>query len=155
MNEIENSKFPGVFRVQDGKRSSLATRTLVPDQSVYGEKLVSIDNEEFRLWATRRSKLAAAIHNGLNEMPIQLGSRVLYLGAASGTTVSHVSDIIGPEGAVYGVEFSPRTARDLFTLATTRTNIYPIVDDARYPSRYNPIVTGPIDVSGCCTIKPV
>jgi fibrillarin-like pre-rRNA processing protein len=115
-------------------------------QSVYGEKLVTIDEQEFRLWASRRSKLAAALQNGLKEMPIQPGSRVLYLGAASGTTVSHISDIIGPEGAVYAVEFSPRVSRDLFNLATTRKNIYPIVEDARHPSRYNPLVSGPIDI---------
>ena len=29
------------------------------------------------------------------------GSKVLYLGAASGTSVSHVADIVGPTGAVY------------------------------------------------------
>lgn len=28
------------------------------------------------------------------------GSKVLYLGAASGTTVSHVSDIVGAVGSV-------------------------------------------------------
>ena len=33
---------------------------------------------------------------------------MLYLGAASGTTVSHVSDVVGPEGMVYAVEFSHR-----------------------------------------------
>ena len=38
---------------------------------------------------------------------------MLYLGAASGTTVSHVSDVVGPEGMVYAVEFSHRPGRDL------------------------------------------
>lgn len=146
MSNLESLKFPGVYRILDGKRSSLATETLVQNQSVYGEKLVSIDGKQYRLWASRRSKLAAAIQNGLNEMPIQLGSRVLYLGAASGTTVSHVSDIVGPKGVVNSIEFSPRTARDLFKLAVSRPNIYPIVEDARHPWRYSPIISRPIDI---------
>ena len=146
MSEIETLKFPGVYRVRDGNRSSLATESLIPGQSVYGERLVSINDKQYRFWATRRSKLAAAIQKGLNEMPIQLGSKVLYLGAASGTTVSHVSDIVGPKGIVNSIEFAPRTARDLFKLAVSRPNIYPIVEDARHPWRYTPVVGGPIDV---------
>ena len=146
MNELKSLKFPGVYRVVDGNRSSLATEALVEDQSVYGEKLVSINEKQYRFWASRRSKLAAAIQNGLNEMPIQLGSRVLYLGAASGTTVSHVSDIVGPKGVVNSVEFAPRTARDLFKLAVSRPNIHPIVEDARHPWRYGPVVSRPIDI---------
>ncbi|MGY5874817.1 MAG: fibrillarin-like rRNA/tRNA 2'-O-methyltransferase [Candidatus Thorarchaeota archaeon] len=146
MTAVKELRFPGVYRVQDQNKSSLATQTIISSQSVYGEKLVKVDDVEYRLWSTRRSKLAAAIQKGLNEMPIQPGSKVLYLGAASGTTVSHVSDIVGPAGAVYAVEFSPRIARDLFQLAITRKNIIPIVDDARHPSRYSPLVAGPIDV---------
>jgi fibrillarin-like pre-rRNA processing protein len=146
MSELESLKFPGVYRVLDGKRTSLATESIVQGQSVYGEKLVTINDKEYRLWASRRSKLAAAIQNGLNEMPIQLGSRVLYLGAASGTTVSHVSDIVGSKGVVNSIEFSPRTARDLFKLAVSRPNIYPIVEDARHPWRYSPVVGRPIDI---------
>ena len=79
-------------------------------------------------------------------MPIQPGSRVLYLGAASGTTVSHVSDVVGSEGIVYAVEFSPRVARGLLSLAEVRDNIIPIVEDARHPERYTSIISGPIDV---------
>ena len=82
------------------------------------------------MWSTRRSKLGADIQKGLNEMPIQPGSRVLYLGAASGTTVSHVSDIVGPHGIIYAVEFSPRVPRKLLQLSETRTNVFPIVSDA-------------------------
>jgi fibrillarin-like pre-rRNA processing protein len=146
LTEISELRFPGVYRLTDGNRASIATKSFHPGSSVYGEKLIDVDGTEYRLWATRRSKLAAAIQNGLNEMPIQPGSRVLYLGAASGTTVSHVSDIVGPQGVVNAVEFSPRIARDLFQLATVRRNIIPIIDDARHPSRYRPLVSGPVDV---------
>jgi len=68
------------------------------------------------------------------------GSKVLYLGAASGTSVSHVSDIVGPTGTVYAVEFSHRSGRDLVGLATKRTNIIPIVEDARHPMKYRMLV---------------
>ena len=71
---------------------------------------------------------------------MQRGSKILYLGAASGTTVSHVSDIIGPEGMIYAVEFSPRSGRDLVNLAKTRTNIVPIISDARHPMKYRMLV---------------
>jgi len=64
------------------------------------------------------------------------GSKVLYLGAASGTSVSHVADIVGPTGAVYAVEFSHRSGRDLINMATRRTNVIPIVEDARHPMKY-------------------
>jgi len=73
------------------------------------------------------------------------GSKVLYLGAASGTTVSHVSDIVGETGVVYAVEFSKRSGRDLVNMAKKRPNIIPIVDDARYPQRYRMLV-GMVDV---------
>lgn len=146
MTAVENHRFPGVFTVVDGERKSLGTKSLKPGASVYGEKLVKLDNDEFRIWSPRRSKLAAAIRKNLSEMPIRPGSRVLYLGAASGTTVSHCSDILGTEGVVYAVEFSQRTARELVELASTRTNIIPIVEDARHPTRYAPVVSDPIEV---------
>lgn len=55
-----------------------------------GEKI------EYRVWNPFRSKLAAAILGGIDEVHMPPGSKVLYLGAASGTTVSHVSDVVGP-----------------------------------------------------------
>ena len=53
---------------------------------------------EYRVWNPYRSKIAAAVIGGVSDVYIRPGSKVLYLGAASGTTVSHVSDIIGAEG---------------------------------------------------------
>ncbi|MFW9798235.1 MAG: fibrillarin-like rRNA/tRNA 2'-O-methyltransferase [Candidatus Thorarchaeota archaeon] len=146
MVSVKPEQFPGVFTITDNDRTSLCTESLAPGISVYGEKLISHGNKEYRIWSTRRSKLSAAIKNGLSEMPIQPGSKILYLGAASGTTVSHCSDIIGNNGIVYAVEFSERTARELIHLAATRRNIIPIVDDARHPTRYASIVAGPIEV---------
>jgi len=76
---------------------------------------------------------------------VKPGAKVLYLGAASGTTVSHCSDVVGPEGTVYAVEFSARPGRDLINCAKKRTNIVPIVEDARYPLKYRMLV-GMVDV---------
>ncbi len=146
MTKVMPHKFAGVFTIVDNDQKALATKSLMPGISVYGEKLIKVEDEEYRLWSARRSKLSAAIRQGLREMPIQSGSKVLYLGAASGTTVSHCSDIVGPRGVIYGVEFSQRTARDLIQLAAVRNNIMPILDDARHPTRYAPLVTGTIDV---------
>ena len=70
---------------------------------------------------------------------------MLYLGAASGTTVSHVSDIVGETGLVYAVEFSHRVGRDLINMAKKRTNIIPIIHDARKPQDYRFLV-GMVDV---------
>ena len=126
-----------VFWVKiDGERR-LATINLVPGNQVYKEKLVKISDEEFRAWDPYRSKLAAAIMNGLEVLPIVRKSRVLYLGVSTGTTASHVSDIVGPSGIVFCVEHTSRVARDfLDRVASFRSNIVPILQDARNPKEY-------------------
>ena len=77
------------------KDGNVATKNLTPGISVYGEELIKED-DEYRVWNPFRSKLAAAILGGVDQIHMQPGSKVLYLGAASGTTVSHVADIVGP-----------------------------------------------------------
>jgi len=134
-----HEKFEGVYWIEfeDGS-TRLATVNLTPGRRVYGELLVKYEDTEYRVWNPYRSKLAAAILKGLNNMPIKPGSRILYLGAASGTTASHVSDIIGEEGAVYCVEFSPRVMRELVEKASKyRKNMIPILADARFPVKYS------------------
>ena len=90
----------------------------------------------------RRSSplLAATVLGGAANIWIAPGVKVLYLGAASGTSVSHVSDIVGPSGLVYAVEFSHRSGRDLINMAKTRPNIIPIIEDARHPLKYRMLV---------------
>ena len=140
--------FLGAFIVK-GKEDALATKNLVIGESVYGEKRVSVEEDgqkiEYRVWNPFRSKLAAGMMAGLENTHIKPGAKVLYLGAASGTTVSHVSDLVGPEGLVYAVEFSHRSGRDLINVAKKRPNIIPIVDDARHPFKYRMLV-GIVDV---------
>lgn len=132
-------RFGGVF-VARGKEDALVTRNLVPGESVYGEKRISVEDQdgkvEYRTWNPFRSKLGAAILGGIGDIHITPGCKVLYLGAASGTTVSHVSDMVGAEGRVYAVEFSQRSGRDLLSVAQKRSNIIPIIDDARHPTKY-------------------
>ncbi len=130
--------FPGIFRI-DGK---LATRNFAPGTRVYGEKLVSVKNEEYRMWDLYRSKLAGAIAKGLSHVPIAPGSLVLYLGAASGTTPSHVSDIVGEDGAVFAVEFAQRSMRDLLDVCKSRPNMMPIFGDARMPDEWGAALEG-------------
>ena len=93
---------------------------------------------EYRVWNPFRSKLAASIVGGVENIWMGPGSKVLYLGAASGTTVSHVSDLVGPEGVVYAVEFSHRSGRDLINMAKNRPNVVPIIEDARHPLKCVP-----------------
>ncbi len=112
------------------------TQNSVPGRKVYGERLASHGGKEFRAWDPNRSKLGAAIANGLKSVPLDKGSKVLYLGAASGTTVSHISDIVGEHGAIYAVEFSERPFRELMEVTRLRKNIFPILADARKPEMY-------------------
>lgn len=142
---VEPHRHEGVF-IARGKEDALVTRNMVSGESVYGEKRISIDvgdsgeKVEYRVWNPFRSKLAAAILGGIDQIHIKPGSKVLYLGAASGTTVSHVSDIVGPDGLVYAVEFSHRSGRDLINVAKKRTNVIPIIEDARHPHKYRMLV---------------
>jgi rRNA 2'-O-methyltransferase fibrillarin len=129
---LEPHRHPGIF-IAKGKEQLLVTKNLVPGESVYGEKRIAIDGPktddgiaaktEYRVWNPFRSKLAAGVLGGLDHIYIAPGKKVLYLGAASGTSVSHVADIVGPEGVVYAVEFSHRSGRDLINMAKKRTNV--------------------------------
>jgi fibrillarin-like pre-rRNA processing protein len=124
--------FSGVYQI-DGM---LATRNLLSGERVYGEKLVVSDGVEFRLWNPNRSKLSTAILNGLKTLPIKNMSKVLYLGAASGTTASHVSDIVGEAGLVFCVEHSKEPMELLVSLCEKRVNLIPLFFDASHPERY-------------------
>ncbi|KAM7143745.1 RNA 2'-O-methyltransferase FBLL1 [Molossus nigricans] len=145
---VEPHRHEGVY-IYRGAEDALVTRNMVPGQSVYGERRVTVAEggvkQEYRTWNPFRSKLAAAILGGVDQIHIKPKSRVLYLGAASGTTVSHVSDIVGPDGLVYAIEFSHRAGRDLVNVAKSRTNIIPVLEDARHPLKYRMLV-GMVDV---------
>lgn len=136
-----HDKYFGVYVVEyeDGS-VRFATKNLVPGHRVYGEKLYKWGDVEYREWNMFRSKLAGALANGLDEQPIREGDRILYLGVASGTTASHISDIVGFKGRIYGVEFAPRVMREFILVADVRKNLYPILGDARKPETYRHVV---------------
>ncbi len=128
--------FPGVYSI-NGK---LATKNLVKGRKVYDEELFRVDGAEYRSWTPYRSKLSAAVMHGLKGFWIEEGSSVLYLGASTGTTASHVSDIVGKKGRVYCVEISERSMRDLIQICETRSNMLPILGDAHDVALYSGIV---------------
>jgi fibrillarin-like pre-rRNA processing protein len=133
-------------------RTALLTRNLTPGKRVYNEELLLRDGVEYRTWDPFRSKLAAAILKGLPDDVIREGSRVLYLGASTGTTASHVSDLVGANGLVIGVEFAPRVAREFIEhVARERRNVIPFVSDARDPSKYS---VAKVDVVYCDIAQP-
>ncbi|AFZ70099.1 fibrillarin-like rRNA methylase [Caldisphaera lagunensis DSM 15908] len=139
IREHENWKNVYIIEQEDGTYK-LATKNLVKGQRVYGEKLYQYNDVEYREWNAYRSKLAAALLKGLEELPIKEKDRILYLGIASGTTASHISDIIGNEGLIFGIEFSPRVIRDLLLIVNDRKNIFPILADARFPENYRHMI---------------
>jgi len=146
---------PNIFYVsKETGKEQLATLNLSPGISVYGEKLILCEGKEYRIWDPFRSKLAAALLNGIKDLPLSSGSRVLYLGSATGTTASHVSDIVGEDGFVYCVDFAPRSMRDfLSNVYPYRSNVSPILADARFPESYAFLV-GHIDGIYCDVAQP-
>jgi fibrillarin-like pre-rRNA processing protein len=119
----------------DGK---VYTLDLMGGSPVYGEGIEEIDGKMFREWIPWRSKLGALIKKMDNEIP-PIDGPILYLGAAQGTTVSHLSDLL-PESIIYAVEFSETAYRKLSRIALQRGNIVPVLEDAFHPERYSTMV---------------
>lgn len=131
---------PGVYISESGSQRRLATRSIDPEP-VYGEQIQG----GYRIWDPFRSKLAAMLLKGGGRgLGLHSSSVVLYLGAATGTTVSHISDIL-TDGLVYAVEISSRAMRDLLLLCERRRNIVPILADASRPETYSALVE-PVDL---------
>ncbi|MFC7165674.1 fibrillarin-like rRNA/tRNA 2'-O-methyltransferase [Halospeciosus flavus] len=136
MSERPDGPLPdGVVRRQfpGDDEPRLATR----GEPVYGEPV----EDGWRRWDATRSKLGATFEKGL-DTGLEDGDAVLYLGAANGTTVSHVADFAGP---TYAVEFAPRPTRDLVGVAEDRPNLFPLLKDARKPANYAHVVESDLD----------
>ena len=142
MEAKPHKKFEGVFTV-DGK---IATINLVPGKKVYGEQLIKIKNVEYRIWDKWRSKPAAAISKGIKQFPLKKEFKILYLGAGSGTTVSHFSDIIDKEGLIYAIDIAETPLKDLVRVAEIRGNILPILSDTRKPEEYENTILEKVDL---------
>jgi fibrillarin-like pre-rRNA processing protein len=156
VNVKSHPQFSAIYQVtlEDGAQR-LATRNLTPGRNVYGERLLRHEGVEYRVWDAFRSKLAAAILKNLKTVPIKPSHRVLYLGAASGTTASHISDIVGEKGYVYCVEFAPRALRELVNnVCAYRLNMSPILEDARFPEKYGMFIGGNVDDVYCDIAQP-
>jgi fibrillarin-like pre-rRNA processing protein len=119
--------------------NQIATVNLTPGIQVYQEKLLDYEDKQFRLWNPRRSKLAAAIINGLSIFPFKEDSTELFLGASAGTTPSHISDIC-TKGRIYCVEFSATMMREFLDVSKDRNNLLALLEDATHPSNYQPLV---------------
>jgi fibrillarin-like pre-rRNA processing protein len=130
---IRPAGMDNVYFIELDGKEMLSTMTHFPDPDA-----IEFEGKTYRPWNPATSKLASMIMKGM-KIPLNRGSKVLYLGAASGTTVTRVSDI-ADEGLVYSVEFAPRPARDLLRAIEDRVNVIPIVADARYPEKYPPFI---------------
>jgi len=137
MKVTKDEKRLGVYWAHlDSGSKRPATKNLVPGSTVYSEQTIREKTQEYRIWDPYRSKLSAALIRGFEAFAFAPEISVLYLGASSGTTASHVSDLVGSKGRVYCIEFAPRVMRDLVQVCATRTNMIPIMADARYPESY-------------------
>jgi len=125
-----------IFEVYEDYKKRIYTVNLTPGKKVYDERLVKEKGMEFREWNARRSKLAAAILKGCQNIFMRKGDVVLYLGCSYGTTPSHVSDIVGKEGFVFALDFAPRVMRDMVFVCEDRKNMAPILGDANKPQSY-------------------
>jgi fibrillarin-like pre-rRNA processing protein len=118
-------------------------RLCTEGESVYGEP----HDDGYRVWDRSRSKVAAVLAQGI-DTGLAANDTILYLGAASGTTVSHVADFAGP---TYAVEFAPGPMRELVALAQTRPNIIPLLKNVKRPKTYAHVVESNVD----CIIQDV
>lgn len=134
---MKQSPVQGVFTEQ--KKFFTLNPEACKHISVYNERLVTRGGKQYRSWNPYRSKLAAAFHKGL-QFSLPPDAQVLYLGAATGTTVSHLSDIV-QQGVIYAVEHSPLAMQKLLQVCEKRKTIIPILEDAYHPDRYSAIVS--------------
>jgi fibrillarin-like pre-rRNA processing protein len=129
---VRPTRIENVFILVTDKEEWLATL------SRPGDDTLACDGKFYRPWSPATSKLSSMILKGMH-VPLTAESRVLYLGAASGTTVTHVSDI-ATDGIVFAVEFAARPARDLLPAVADRENTIPMIADARHPDKYPPFI---------------
>jgi fibrillarin-like pre-rRNA processing protein len=124
-----------IFKEKRGKR--LFTKNLVRGRAPFAERLARDKGVEYREFDPRRSKLAASIAKGSLNIGIKQNDVVLYLGVAHGYTASYISDMIGDNGLLFGIDPAPRVVRDLVFLSNDRKNIVPILADANKPDTYS------------------
>lgn len=138
MKEL-NKKFPNIY-VKEGKKALLFTLTKLK-QPLFDEDIKKDSGNRFRFWDPFRSKLAAGLVKSISQIGIRQNDHVLYLGASHGYTSSFVSDIVGPGGLVYCLDFSARVVRDLYFVCEKVDNMIPLLADAKKPESYEERIT--------------
>lgn len=132
MTKITPHKIFEVYR--DDRR--IYTKSLLPGRTHFEERTSRQGGEEYREFDPTRSKLAAMIMKGCTNIGIRKKDVILYLGASHGYTISFISDIVGEEGLIFGLDPAPRVMRDLVFLSQERKNIVPLLADANHPEEY-------------------
>ncbi len=149
----KDERCPNLYWLNIKGERKLATKNLVPGFKSVGEEIIKIKGTEYRIWNPYHSKAAAALYNNISLLPLKEGQKILYLGIAEGTTASYLSDIIGWEGAIFGVDCAYKPFEKLLGLSSIRKNILPILSDARNPQSYLSLVPT-VDVIYCDVAQP-
>ena len=153
--EVIKTDINNLFWIKEENKKILATKNMIPGISYYKEKLYKISGVEYREWIPFKSKLAAAMLKGLEISFFNNLKKILYLGVSTGTTASHISDIISGQGIIYGVEIAPRVMLEFINrILRNRENIIPLFFDARLPSLYSDIIDYPVDLIYCDIAQP-
>jgi len=148
---IENTAIDNLV-VIDGEKYATINQT--PGITYYKEEVVKQGSIEYRVWSPFKSKLAAAFKKGLDPSILTNVKNILYLGASTGTTVSHLSDILD-KGVIYAVEIGPRVMMEFVNrVVKYRKNVVPLFFDARLPESYVDIVDPPVDMVYCDVAQP-
>lgn len=132
MTKIKPHKIFEIFT--DKKR--IFTKSIMPGRAPFDERIVKEGKEEYRVFDPKRSKLAAVIMKGCTDVGIRKNDVVLYLGVSHGFTASFISDVVGKEGLIFGIDPAPRVMRDLVFLSQDRKNIVPVLADANHSEGY-------------------
>jgi len=133
----------------------LATKNITPGITFYKEDVFKEGDIEYRIWNPFKSKLSAAFLKGLEIDSFKDINKILYLGTSTGTTISHISDIIEDRGIIYGVEVAPRVMLEFINrVVKYRKNVIPLFFDARTPDSYYEIVEYPVDTVYCDVAQP-
>ena len=131
--KIKNHQIFEIYQEIKGKR--IYTKSIVKG-TPFSERVVRDGGVDYREFEPRRSKLAAAIVKGAHNIGIRKGDVLLYLGASHGYTCSYLSDVVGEEGLIFGIDPAPRVMRDFVFLAENRKNLVPMLSNANHPEEY-------------------
>ena len=102
----------------------------------YDESILIYEDNFYREWNPYKSKISASIKKNLKEIPICGESIILYLDSSSGTTVSHISDVL-KKGKIFAVDSSKEMMKKFMKLVYNRKNIFPVLESARNYKKYD------------------